>query len=166
VLFRSTDEGQTWQPISGDLTRNDKSKMASSGGPITKDNTSVEYYGTIFTVDEAARARHDLVRQRRRSRARDEGRRRCVDERDAAAGAEWLQINCIAASPFEDGGCYVAATRYKLDDFRRISTRRAISAPRGARSRAGSTRRGSRAASAPIRSCRDCCIAAPSARSG
>src|SRR5260370_36056017 len=50
VLFKSTDEGQTWQAISPDLTRNDRTKQESSGGPITKDNTSVEYYGTIFTV--------------------------------------------------------------------------------------------------------------------
>jgi hypothetical protein len=50
ILFRSMDEGQSWQAISPDLTRNDKSKQGSTGGPITKDNTSVEYYDTIFTV--------------------------------------------------------------------------------------------------------------------
>ena len=52
-LFRSTNEGQSWEAISPDLTRNDKSKQGSSGGPITKDNTSVEYYDTIFTVAES-----------------------------------------------------------------------------------------------------------------
>jgi hypothetical protein len=50
VLFKSTNEGQSWEVISPDLTRNDKSKQGSSGGPITKDNTSIEYYDTIFTV--------------------------------------------------------------------------------------------------------------------
>src|SRR5437762_14304483 len=53
VLFRSTNEGQSWEPISPDLTRNDKSKQGASGGPITKDNTSIEYYDTIFTVMES-----------------------------------------------------------------------------------------------------------------
>src|SRR5581483_1413571 len=53
VLFASTDQAQSWKPISGDLTRNDKSKQISSGGPITKDNTSIEYYDTIFTVIES-----------------------------------------------------------------------------------------------------------------
>jgi len=53
VLFKSTNEGQSWEIISPDLTRNDKSKQASSGGPITKDNTSIEYYDTIFTVMES-----------------------------------------------------------------------------------------------------------------
>ena len=53
VLFRSSDLGQSWEAISPDLTRNDKSRMGPSGGPITKDNTSVEYYGTIFALAES-----------------------------------------------------------------------------------------------------------------
>ncbi|HEY2740431.1 MAG TPA: glycosyl hydrolase, partial [Thermoanaerobaculia bacterium] len=53
VLFKSTDAGQSWSVISPDLTRNDKSRQGPSGGPITKDNTSIEYYGTIFTVAES-----------------------------------------------------------------------------------------------------------------
>ena len=53
VLFKTTEEGQTWQAISPDLTRNIKEKQGPSGGPITKDNTSVEYYGTIFAVAES-----------------------------------------------------------------------------------------------------------------
>ncbi len=53
ILFRSLDEGQSWEAISPDLTRNDKSKQVSQGGPISKDNTSVEYFDTIFTVAES-----------------------------------------------------------------------------------------------------------------
>ena len=53
-LFRSKDGGASFERISDDLTRNDKTKMGPSGGPITKDNTSVEYYGTIFAVAESA----------------------------------------------------------------------------------------------------------------
>ena len=53
VLFKTTNEGQSWQAISPDLTRNDKTKQGPSGGPITKDNTSVEYYCTIFTMAES-----------------------------------------------------------------------------------------------------------------
>jgi photosystem II stability/assembly factor-like uncharacterized protein len=52
-LFSTEDEGKTWQMISPDLTTNDKKKQASSGGPITQDNTSVEYYCTIFTATES-----------------------------------------------------------------------------------------------------------------
>ncbi|MDJ0842512.1 MAG: glycosyl hydrolase, partial [Acidobacteriota bacterium] len=53
VLFKTHNEGQTWEAISPDLTRDDKSRMGSSGGPITKDNTSVEYYGTVFALSES-----------------------------------------------------------------------------------------------------------------
>ena len=53
VLFKTTDGGQTWSAISGDLTRNDRSKQAWSGGPITGDNTGVEYYCTIFAIAES-----------------------------------------------------------------------------------------------------------------
>ena len=53
VLFKSTDEGMNWQIISPDLTRNDKSKQVAAGGPITKDNTGVEVYDTIFSVAES-----------------------------------------------------------------------------------------------------------------
>lgn len=49
----SSDLGGSWRRISPDLTRNDKSKMGPSGGPITGDNTSVEYYGTVFTLAES-----------------------------------------------------------------------------------------------------------------
>lgn len=49
----SQDEGQSWKTLSPDLTRNDSTKMMASGGPITKDNTSVEYYCTIFAMAES-----------------------------------------------------------------------------------------------------------------
>ena len=49
-VFRSNDGGHSWSTISPDLTRNDKSKQADSGGPITKDQASVEFYDVIFTV--------------------------------------------------------------------------------------------------------------------
>ncbi|MCC7062296.1 MAG: glycosyl hydrolase, partial [Planctomycetes bacterium] len=118
VLFRSADEGASWQAISGDLTRNDVSKLGSSGGPLTKDNTSVEYYCTIFTVDEGRQPGTIWC-------GSDDGLVHVTKDNGASWAnvtpptlPEWAQINCIASSPFEDGGCYVAATRYKLDDFR------------------------------------------------
>ena len=118
MLFRSADEGHTWTAISGDLTRNDKTKMESSGGPITKDNTSVEYYGTIFTVDEGrvpgtiwCGSDDGLVHVTRN------GGTTWTNVTPPQA-PEWSQINCIASNPFQDGGCYIAAVRYKLDDFR------------------------------------------------
>ncbi len=52
-LHVSTNEGESWKVISPDLTRNDPTKLGSSGGPITQDNTSVEYYCTIFAAAES-----------------------------------------------------------------------------------------------------------------
>ena len=119
VLFKSTNEGQSWQPISGDLTRNDKSKQAASGGPITKDNTSIEYYCTIFAVMESpvekgtiwAGTDDGLVHV-----TRDGGKN--WQNVTPPGMPEWIQINSIEASSIEAGTAYVAATRYKLDDFK------------------------------------------------
>lgn len=53
VLFKSEDRGRTWKPISPDLTRNDQSKLGSSGGPIIKDNSGAEVYDTILAITPA-----------------------------------------------------------------------------------------------------------------
>ncbi|MEL6661141.1 MAG: glycosyl hydrolase, partial [Bacteroidota bacterium] len=52
-LHVTEDGGQSWEIISPDLTRNDPEKLKSSGGPITQDNTGVEYYCTIFAAVES-----------------------------------------------------------------------------------------------------------------
>ncbi|HYR29195.1 MAG TPA: glycosyl hydrolase, partial [Thermoanaerobaculia bacterium] len=118
-LFRSTDNGASWQRISGDLTRNDKSKMASSGGPITKDNTSVEYYGTIFAVAESSLEKGVIWA------GSDDGLMHLSRDNGATwtnvtpkAAPQWIMWNAIDPSPFDKGTAYVAGTQYKLDDFR------------------------------------------------
>ncbi len=119
VLFKTTDEGQTWQAISGDLTRNIKDKQQASGGPITKDNTSVEYYGTIFAIAES------LLEPGVIWTGSDDGLLQLTRD----GGASWsdvtpkglpeeIQINSIEAHPFEAGGLYLAATAYKSDNFK------------------------------------------------
>ena len=119
VLFRSFDEGQSWEAISPDLTRNDKSKQVSTGGPISKDNTSVEYFDTIFTVAESpitqgviwAGTDDGLVQI-----TRDNGKNwENVTPKNLP---EFIQINSIEASPNDAGTAYFAATAYKLDDFK------------------------------------------------
>lgn len=118
MLFRSLDEGQSWQALSPDLTRNDRSKQVSTGGEITKDNTSVEYYDTIFTVAESpiqagviwAGSDDGLVHVTRDDGAKWEN----VTPRGLP---EWIQINSIDASPFDAATCYVAATAYKSDNY-------------------------------------------------
>ena len=121
VLFKSTNEGQSWQVISSDLTHNDKSKQGASGGPITKDNTSIEYYDTIFTVMESPVAAgtiwvgtdDGLVQV-----TRDGGKNWANVTPAKDMMPEWIQINSLDASPFEAGTAYVAATMYKYDDYK------------------------------------------------
>ena len=121
VLFKSTNEGQSWEVISPDLTRNDKSKQGPSGGPITKDNTSVEYYDTIFTVMESpvqagtiwTGADDGLVHV-----TRDGGKNWTNVTPPKDIMPEWIQINSLDASLFDAGTAYVAATMYKHDDYK------------------------------------------------
>ncbi|MFL6236741.1 MAG: glycosyl hydrolase [Thermoanaerobaculia bacterium] len=119
VLFKSTDGGQSWTAISPDLTRNERSRQGSSGGPITKDNTSVEYYGTIFYVAESpvepgviwTGSDDGLVHV-----TRDGGKTwKNVTPKGIP---DWIMINEIDASPLDKGIAYVAATMYKSDDLR------------------------------------------------
>ena len=121
VLFRSTNQGQSWEAISPDLTRNDKSKQGASGGPITKDNTSVEYYSTIFTVMESPIQKgviwtgsdDGLVQV-----ARDGGKNWSNVTPPNNLMPEWIQINSLEASPNDAATAYVAATMYKWDDYK------------------------------------------------
>ena len=121
VLFKSTDEGSSWQIISPDLTRNDKTKQGASGGPITKDNTSVEYYATIFALMESPvqagtiwSGSDDGVIQL----SRDGGKNWSNVTPPSNVMPEWIQINSIDASPHDAGTLYVAGTMYKWDDNR------------------------------------------------
>ena len=119
VLFRTQDEGQTWEQISPDLTRNSPNRLGSSGGPITKDNTSVEYYCTIFAALESPHEPDVLwvgTDDGLIQLSKDGGKNwKNVTPPDLP---EWCQINSIEAHPSEKGGLYVAATRYKSDDFK------------------------------------------------
>ena len=117
-LFMTENEGQTWTTISPDLTTNEKSRQGPSGGPITKDNTSAEYYCTIFTATESPLEK-DLLYT-----GSDDG----LIHVSKDAGAHWENItppqagkwtlwNCVETDPFKKGTAYFAGTRFREDDF-------------------------------------------------
>ncbi|HEX7289107.1 MAG TPA: glycosyl hydrolase, partial [Candidatus Angelobacter sp.] len=118
VLFKTADSGMTWQIISPDLTRNEKGKQVASGGPITKDNTGVEVYDTIFAVVESP-VQKDLIWA-----GSDDGLIHLTTDGGKnwsnvtpKAMPEWGTVSMIEASPFDAGTAYVAVQRHKLDDF-------------------------------------------------
>jgi photosystem II stability/assembly factor-like uncharacterized protein len=114
----STNEGESWEVISPDLTRNDSTKLKSSGGPITQDNTSVEYYCTIFAAAESpitegvlwVGSDDGLVHLSRNGGS--------TWENVTPNGMpEWMMINSIEPSVFDEATCYIAGTKYKTGDF-------------------------------------------------
>jgi photosystem II stability/assembly factor-like uncharacterized protein len=118
-LWKSTSEGQSWTKISPDLTRHDPRTMGASGGPITKDNTGVETYATIFTIAPSPKDANLIWT------GSDDGD--VFVTRDG--GANWrnvtpkalpdpARISLVEASPFRPGTAYVAANRYQDDDFK------------------------------------------------
>lgn len=119
VLFRSMNGGQSWEAISPDLTRAEPSTLGPSGGPITKDNTAVEYYATIFTFAEGEEpgviwtgSDDGLIHV-----TRDGGTTWTDVTPPARVFPEWMQVNDMVPDPHNPGGLYVAGTRYKSDDF-------------------------------------------------
>ncbi|WGH74136.1 glycosyl hydrolase [Tenacibaculum tangerinum] len=113
------NEGQSWQVISPDLTRNDPKTLGPSGGPITKDNTGVEYYGTIFAATESSYEEGLLWT------GSDDGLVH-ISKNNGEHWTnvtpknmpEWMLINCIEIDPFTKGGAYIVGTRYKMGDYK------------------------------------------------
>jgi len=117
VLFKTTDGGQTWTAISPDLTRHDPRTLGPSGGPITLDQTTAEYYGTIFAIAESPLVRGTIWT------GSDDGLIHLTRD----GGRSWTdvtppdlppftRISIIEPSHFAAGVVYVAANRYQLDD--------------------------------------------------
>jgi photosystem II stability/assembly factor-like uncharacterized protein len=121
VLFKTTDGGQHWSAISGDLTRNDKTKQGWSGGPLTGDNTGAEYYCTIFALAESPKQKDllwagsddGLVHVSR------DGGKNWTNVTNAIQGLpQWGTVVCIEPSPHDAGTAYVVVDAHRLDNMR------------------------------------------------
>ena len=118
VVHRSTDEGGSWTAISPDLTRHDPATLGPSGGPITRDQTSVEYYATVFTIAESPVEKGVIWT------GSDDGMVHLT--RDGGGTwtnvtpkdlPEWTRVSIIEASPHGKGTAYLAGNRYQLNDY-------------------------------------------------
>ena len=117
-VFKSTDHGTSWTQISNDLTKNDKSKQQPSGGPLTNDITSVEYYDTVFALAESPKKQGTLWA------GTDDGLVHVTTD-DGKNWAnvtpkmpEWSTVSIIDPSPHDATTAYVAVDRHRLDDFK------------------------------------------------
>ena len=117
VVFKSTDGGIHWSAISGDLTRNDKSKQGLSGGPINKDISGAETYDTLLTVTLAptdekviwAGTDDGMVQVTR------DGGKTWTDATPSGA-PKWERVYQVGVSPTDPGTAYVAFDGHELDD--------------------------------------------------
>jgi len=118
-VFRSSDGGHSWETISPDLTRNDKTKQQDSGGPITKDQASIEFYDLVFTVAESPKQEgviwagtdDGLIQL-----TRDGGK--SWTSVTPKALPEWSLVSLIEASQFDPGTAYAAVDAHKLDNLK------------------------------------------------
>jgi photosystem II stability/assembly factor-like uncharacterized protein len=119
VLFRTTDRGATWEAISPDLTRNDKSKQQWSGGPITGDITGVEVYDTIFSIAESPLAAGEIwvgTDDGLVQLTRDGGK--TWANVTPAKLPEWGTVEAVEPSHRNAGTAYVVVDARRLDDPR------------------------------------------------
>ena len=117
-ILRTTDEGQSWQEISPDLTKADPETLKPSGGPINKDAMGAEHFATVYTLAESpheagviwAGSDDGLLHISRN--AGDNWRD--VTQPDMG---DWSMFTMIEPSPHDKATAYVTATRYKNDDY-------------------------------------------------
>jgi photosystem II stability/assembly factor-like uncharacterized protein len=110
VVFKSVDQGQSWQPISPDLTRNDKGK--ENGGRLE------DVYCTVFTIAPSpidkdviwAGSDDGLIHITR------DGGKSWTDVTPPQI-QPWTRINVMEASPHDAATAYAAVNRYQMDDF-------------------------------------------------
>ncbi|HEX3090923.1 MAG TPA: hypothetical protein VHQ23_19875 [Ilumatobacteraceae bacterium] len=116
-VFRTTNEGHSWETISPDLTYADPDTMGVSG-PLTMDTAGAEMYATIFSLMVSAHQKGVLMT------GSDDG----LVHVSTNDGGDWTavtppdlpkfsQVTMIAESPHTAGTVYMTAARHKTGDY-------------------------------------------------
>jgi photosystem II stability/assembly factor-like uncharacterized protein len=120
VLFRSADRGNSWTELSPDLTRCDPAQLATSGGPITFDDTNAETYCTIYSIGEDAKGPETIwfgTDNGHLELTRDGGK----TWKDTIANVRGMElparVSAIAPSPSRAGVAYASFDRHQWDDY-------------------------------------------------
>lgn len=118
LVFKSTDEGHSWQPISPDLTRADPATLQITGGPVNREGASAEVYATVFALAESAHEPGVIWAGSDDGLAhitKDNGE--TWEDITPSNLPEWSMISALELSPHDPATCYLAALRYKHDDY-------------------------------------------------
>jgi photosystem II stability/assembly factor-like uncharacterized protein len=118
-VLKSTNGGQSWQRISPDLSYADPATLGDSGGPITRDQTGIEYYATVFAIAPSPVDRKVIWA------GSDDGRIHVTTQ----GGGTWRnvtprglvkdsRVSMLDAGHQSTSTAYAAVHRYKLDDFK------------------------------------------------
>lgn len=118
-VFRSRDEGMSWEEISSDLSLNEISRQGHSGGDITRESAGAEVHASCAALAESPHRRGEIWAATDDGLVhvtRDDGRSwRNVTPPDMP---ELAYIGCVEISPHDADTIYLAATRYKLADYK------------------------------------------------
>ena len=118
VVFQTTDKGQTWTPISPDLTRNDKSHQQPTGGPLAKDVSGAEYSDTILDIEGSQLNKGEIwvgTDDGLVQLTRDGGEH--WSDVTPPGVPHWARIPTAAPSTLAAGTAYVTADNHRMGDY-------------------------------------------------
>ncbi len=121
VVFKSTDFGRTWEPVSQDLTTNDPEKQKDAGGPIAFENSTAEYHTTIISFAESPLQKNQLwagTDDGNLQISNDGGKTWTNIVRNISGLAANSPVSHVELSRTNPQVAYVAFDRHMLDDFR------------------------------------------------